>query len=103
MRIGPSFASVPDINPLDNAFATAAPARVAVIFCLLLIILVSNVVKAVLKLPPNIESTALLAPVDCANEIAVPASIADILNVFFALRLGALRLGAITIQLSIVI
>ena len=103
MRIGPSFASVPDINPLDNAFATAAPAKVAVIFCLLPIILVSNVVNAVLKLPPNIESTALLAPVDCASEIAVPASIADMLKVFLALLRGALRLGAITIQLSIVI
>ena len=96
MRIGPSFASVPDINPLDKAFATAAPAKVAVIFCLLPIILVSNVLNAVLKLPANIESTALLAPVDCASEIAVPASIAEMLKLFLALRLGALRLGAMT-------
>ena len=96
MRIGPSFASVPDINPLDNAFATAAPAKVAVIFCLLPIMLVSKVLNAVLKLPANIESTALLAPVDCASEIAVPASIADILNERLALRLGAFLRGAMT-------
>jgi len=31
----------------------------------------------------------------CIKLSAVPASIADMLNVFFALRLGALRLGAI--------
>ena len=97
MRIGPNFASVPNINPLDNAFATAAPARVAVIFCLFPIILVSKVLNAPLKLPCNIESTALLAPVDCASEIAVPASIAEILKLLRALRLGALRLGAMTI------
>ena len=51
--------------------------------------------NAPLKFPANISSTALLAPVDCANEIAVPASIADILNDFLALLRGALRRGAI--------
>ena len=95
MRIGPSLARVPLINPFDKALATAAPAKVAVIFCLLPMMFVSKVLNAPLKFPCNIESTALLAPVDCANEIAVPASIADILNDFLALLRGALRRGAI--------
>ena len=73
------------------------PARVAVIFCLFAITLVSKVLNAVLKLPCNMLSTALLAPVDCAKLSAVPASMAEMLNDFFALRRGALRLGAMTI------
>ena len=94
-RIGPSLANVPDINPLDSAFATAAPANVAVIFCLFAITFDSKVLNASLNFPCNILSTALLAPVDCAKLSAVPASIAEILNDFLALRRGALRLGAI--------
>jgi hypothetical protein len=64
--------------------------------------LFSKVLNAPLKFPCNIESTALLAPVDCAKLIAVPASIAEILNDFLALRRGALRLGAMPIQPTVV-
>ena len=92
--IGPNLAKVPDVKPFDNALATNAPANVAVILVLLAIALLSNVLNAPLKFPCNILSTALLAPVDCAKLSAVPASIAEILNDFLALRRGALRLGA---------
>jgi hypothetical protein len=42
---------------------------------------------------------AFMRIVDCAKLSAVPASIAETLKLFFALRLGALRLGAMPTQL----
>ena len=45
-------------------------------------------------LPCIALSKADAAPVLCIRERAVPASIADMLKLFFALLLGALRLGA---------
>ena len=95
MRIGPSLARVPLANPFVNAFAIKAPANVAVIACLLLFTLDSNVVNAPLILPCIADSKAAAAPVEDAKLNAVPASIADTLKLFLALRLGALRLGAI--------
>jgi hypothetical protein len=95
MRIGPSLAKVPLVNPFVNALAINAPAKVAVITCLLLFTLDSNVLNAPLILPRIALSKADAAPVLAIKDKAVPASIAEILNDFFALRLGALRLATI--------
>jgi hypothetical protein len=95
MRIGPSLAKVPLAKPLVRALATKAPARVAVIFCLLLITFVCNVLMPSATLPFNICWTAVSAPVELAKLNAVPASIAETLKLFFARLRGAFRLGAI--------
>ena len=95
MRIGPSLARVPLEKLFVNALAINAEAKVAVITFLLLFTLDSNVFNAPLIFPDIAASKADAAPVDDAKLNAVPASIADILKLFFALRLGALRLAAI--------
>ena len=95
MRIGPNLARVPLENPLVSALAINAPANVAVITCLLPFTLDSNVVNAPLMLPCIADSKAAAAPVDDANDNAVPASIAEMLKLFFALLRGAFLLGAI--------
>ena len=95
MRIGPSLARVPLEKLFVNALAINAEAKVAVITFLLLFTLDSNVFNAPLIFPDIADSKAAAAPVDAAKLNAVPASIADILKLFFALRLGALRLAAI--------
>ena len=96
MRIGPSLAKVPLANPFVNALAINAPAKVAVITCLLLLTLDSNVVIAPLIFPCIALSNADAAPVLAIKLSAVPASIADMLKLFFALQRGALRLATIT-------
>ena len=50
--------------------------------------------KEPFRFPFNAESTAEATFALCIKERATPASIALILNDFLALRLGALRLGA---------
>ena len=95
MRIGPSLARVPLEKLFVNALAINAEAKVAVITFLLLFTLDSNVVNAPLMLPCMALSKADAAPVLCIRDKAVPASIADMLKLFFALLRGALRLGAI--------
>ena len=95
MRIGPNLAKVPLVNPFVNAFATKAAANVPTIRCLFPITFDSNDFKPPAMSPFNIDCAAFAAPVDCAKLSAVPASIAEMLKLFFALRLGALRLGAI--------
>ena len=95
MRIGPSLAKVPLAKPFVNALAINAPANVAVITCLLLLTLDSNVVIAPLMLPCIALSNADAAPVLAIKLSAVPASIADMLKLFFALLRGALRLATI--------
>jgi len=95
MRIGPSLAKVPLVNPFVNALAINAPAKVAVMICLLLFTLDSNVCIAPLIFPCIALSNAEAAPVLCIKDNAVPASIADMLKLFFALRLGALRRATI--------
>jgi hypothetical protein len=93
--IGPSLAKVPDEKPFVNALPTNAAANVPTIFCLLLITFDSNDFNPAAISPFSICCAAAAAPVDCAKLNAVPASIAEMLKLFFALRLGALRLGAI--------
>jgi len=95
MRIGPSLAKVPLVNPFVNAFAINAPAKVAVMICLLLFTLDSNVCIAPLMLPCIALSNAEAAPVLAIKDKAVPASIADMLKLFFALLRGALLRTAI--------
>jgi hypothetical protein len=92
--IGPNFANTLLPKPLVNDFATKAPAKVAVICCFLLITLLCNTLIPPAMSPLSIACTAWSAPVDCARLSAVPASIALMLKLLFALRLGALRLGA---------
>jgi hypothetical protein len=94
MRIGPNLAKVPLVKPFVNAFATKAPASVAVILDLPLMALFSNCCNAPLKLPLTAVSNTDAAFSVSINDKAVPASIADMLKLFLALRRGALRLGA---------
>jgi hypothetical protein len=92
--IGPNLANTLFPKPLVSDFATKAPARVAVIFCLLLITLFCNTLMPLAMSPFSIACTAWSAPVDCANDSAVPASIALMLKLLFALRLRGAFLGA---------
>ena len=89
MRIGPNLAKVPLVKPFVKALAINAPAKVAVITCLLLITLDSSVFNAPLMLPCIALSNAEAAPVLCIKLSAVPASIADMLKLFLALLRGA--------------
>jgi hypothetical protein len=92
---GPSLANVPDAKPLLATLATAAAPSVPIIFCLLDIILLLMSLTAPAMLPFSAICNASANPVDCASDKAVPASIALTLKLLFALRRGALRLGAI--------
>jgi hypothetical protein len=91
---GPNFANVPLANPLAANFAIAAAPKVPMILDLLLITLALILLIAPFKLPSNAVCTLSAKPVLDARDKAVPASIALMLKLFFALRLGALRLGA---------
>jgi hypothetical protein len=95
-EIGPSLASVPLPNPLANVFPIHAAPNAPRIFVLLAFALFSKVPIADLTLPFIALCTAVAAFKESIKLIAVPASIAEILNLFFALRRGALRLGAMT-------
>ena len=92
--IGPSLANVPLANPLLATFATAAAPSVPIILDLF----ASTVLLMLLTPSDNLPSRAICNdsanPVLCANDKAVPASIALTLNDLRALRLGALRRGA---------
>ena len=68
--------------------------KVPMILFLSDIILVCIPVNAPAILPLNAVCIACAAPVDWDKDNAVPNSIADTLKLFFALRLGAFRLGA---------
>ena len=80
---------------MDNALATNAPASVAVILLLLDIALDSRDPNAPLKFPLTAASNTDGMSKDCDKLNAVPASIAETLNVFFALLRGAFLRGAI--------
>ena len=92
--IGPSLARVPDEKLFVKALATKAAPKVPIILFLSDIILVCTPVRAPDILPLNAVCIACAAPVDWDKDNAVPNSIADTLKLFFALRLGAFRLGA---------
>ena len=85
---------MPLANPLLATFATAAAPSVPIILdlfastVLLMLLMPSDI------LPSNAICTDSANPVDCDRDRAVPASIALMLNDRLALRLGALRLGA---------
>jgi hypothetical protein len=84
---GPSLAIWPSEKLFANILPTAALAIVAKILVLFDVMPVSRAFK-------DPESTALATLADCAKLSAAPASIAFMLNDFFALLRGALRLGA---------
>jgi hypothetical protein len=92
---GPNFANVPLANPLAANFAIAAAPSVPMILDLLLITFALMLLIAPFKLPSNAVWTLSAKPVLDANDKAVPASIADILKLLRALRLGAFRLATI--------
>jgi hypothetical protein len=91
---GPSLAIWPSEKLFANILPTAAEAIVAKILVLFDVMPVSRAFKDPFKFPFNAESTALATLADCAKLSAAPASIAFMLNDFFALLRGALRLGA---------
>jgi hypothetical protein len=91
---GPSLANVPDANPLLATFATAAAPNVPIILDLFASTVLLKSFTPCAMLPSNAVCNAFAKPVDCAKDRAVPASIALMLNERLALRLGALRLGA---------
>ena len=92
--IGPSLANVPLANPLLATFATAAAPSVPMILDLF----ASTVLLMLLTPSDNLPSRAICNdsanPVLCANDKAVPASIALTLNDLRALRLRGAALRA---------
>ena len=93
--IGPSLAKVPDEKPFVNAFATNAAPKVPTILFLFAITVFCIFCNANEMLPSNAVCTEDANPLLWLNDNAVPNSIALTLKLFFALRLGALLLGAI--------
>jgi len=93
--IGPSLANVPDAKPFDATLATAAAPSVPMILDLFANTVLDILLTAPDRSPLSACCRELANPVDCANDKAVPASIALTLKLLFALLRGAFLRGAI--------
>jgi len=101
--IGPSLANVPDAKPFDATLATAAAPSVPMILDLFANTVLDILLTAPDRSPLSACCRELANPVDCANDKAVPASIALTLKLLFALLRGAFLRGAMLVYVTVLI